>query len=317
MVGEMTVIFSHEQLLCILSTMPDPAFIMTRSGRYAAQFGGTDKRYYHDGRGLVGKTLFEVLPQEKAGWFAEQIAIALDSKALHIIEYSLSGTDIKTLESEGPDHPIWFEGRLQALGFQVENEDAVIWVASNITEKNAIQRHLRQQSETDSLTGLFNRRKLMTELQARYDAFRSQRDPIAILMFDVDNFKQINDEFGHQAGDAVLAAIGKVCRAELCRNDFIARLGGDEFVILMPETDHQAAEAIANLLRLRIAADSSSGSGTDFHATISGGVSEFLSSDTSAEDVLKRADDGLYLSKRNGRNRISIILAHSPVAKRA
>lgn len=296
--------FSRDQLQSILSTLPDPAFILTRSGRYAALFGGRDHRYYHDGSSLVGQTMFDVLVEEKARWFAEQIEKALDSRALHIVEYTLAGSDVKGIE-KGPDYLIWFEGRVQALDFPVDGEDAVVWVASNITEKNALEVELRHRSETDALTGLFNRRKLMDELVTGYDAFAKSGVPASTLIFDVDNFKQINDELGHPAGDQVLMAIADVCRSQLRQTDFLARLGGDEFVILMPQTPSDLARLIADNLRQRIFAEL--GKALRQSATISGGLSAFLPPDTSHEDVLKRADEGLYRSKRAGRNQISVL----------
>lgn len=307
--------FSHEQLHSILSTLPDPAFILTRSGRYAAIFGGTDVRYYHDGSSLVGLAMSDVLHAEKADWFSEQIAVALDTRALHIVEYTLSGSDVKGLENAGPDHPIWFEGRVQALDFEVDGEQAVVWVASNITEKNAIQMHLREQSETDALTGLFNRRKLLETLQQRYELFLGDHAPTAVLMFDVDNFKHINDAFGHQTGDEVLAEISRTCRVALREIDIAARLGGDEFVILLPGMTLADAEPIANLLRLRIAQNIQDE--LKISASISGGLSEFQLSDNLCEDVLKRTDDALYQSKHNGRNCITTRHPETPSLRRA
>jgi diguanylate cyclase (GGDEF)-like protein len=297
-------LFSHEQLHSILSTLPDPAFILTRSGRYAALFGGTDDRYYHDGSSLVGQSTFDVLHHDKASWFSEQIGKALETGTLLIVEYTLSGSDVKGLDAVGPDHPIWFEGRVQALDFQVDGEDAVVWVASNITEKNAVEMQLREQSQTDSLTGLFNRRKLLEALNARHELFSSEHLPTTALMFDIDNFKHINDQLGHQTGDNVLRAISDVCRQQMGATGFLARLGGDEFVVLLPGSTCEDAEPMANLLRLRVALHLKDTMG--IAASISGGLSEFQPADASAEDVLTRADHGLYESKRNGRNRITI-----------
>ncbi len=297
--------FSHEQLHSILSTLPDPAFILTRSGRYAALFGGVDNRYYHDGSGLVGLLMSDVLIEEKADWFSLQIAKALETRSLHIVEYTLSGSDVRGLETTGPEHVIWFEGRVQALDFQVDGEDAVVWVASNITEKNAIQMRLREQSETDALTGLFNRRKLLEALTNRYDIFLREQLPTTALMFDIDNFKEINDRLGHRMGDDVLLAIGDICRQQLSTTGFLARAGGDEFVVLMPGFDCVDAEPLANLLAqsIRLGIQEK----LQLHASISGGLSEFWFSDIASDDVLKRADDGLYQSKRKGRNCISSI----------
>lgn len=244
--------FSRDQLTLILAALPDPAFILTRSGRYAALFGGADHRYYHGGSSLVGQSVFDVLAYDKALWFALEIPKALGSRSLHIVEYSLAGSDVKGLEDAGPDHPIWFEGRVQALDFPVDGEDAVVWVASNITEKNAIEHQLRQQSETDPLTGLYNRRKLLDVLAIEFDLATRTRRPTCVLMFDVDNFKAVNDELGHSVGDELLATIATGCRRALRSDDVLARLGGDEFVVLMPVTTLGEGEPIADKLRQQI-----------------------------------------------------------------
>lgn len=296
--------FTHQQLISILSSLPDPAFILTRSGRYAAIFGGKDIRHYHDGSGLVGRSMFEVLKQEKAQWFAAEIEKALSSGVLHIVEYQLSGSDVKGA-GDGPAHAIWFEGRVQALDFPVDGEPAVVWVASNITEKNETQHKLRQLSETDALTGLYNRRKLIATLDDRLAAFESEKSQTSLLVFDLDNFKRINDEMGHHMGDAALIEIARLCRQHLRQSDVIARFGGDEFVIVMPGTESGNALEIAERLRKHVPA--ALRDCLRHESTISGGVSDFRFSDKSTDDILRRADEGLYHSKRTGRDRVSIL----------
>ena len=296
--------FTHQQLISVLSSLPDPAFILTRSGRYAAIFGGKDIRHYHDGSGLVGRSMFEVLKQEKAQWFATEIEKALSSGVLHIVEYQLSGSDVKGA-GDGPAHAIWFEGRVQALDFPVDGEPAVVWVASNITEKNETQQQLRQLSETDALTGLYNRRKLIATLDDRLAAFEREKSQTSLLVFDLDNFKRINDEMGHHMGDAALIEIARLCRQHLRQSDVIARFGGDEFVIVMPGTESGNALEIAERLRKHVPA--ALRDCLRHESTISGGVSDFRFSDKSTDDILRRADEGLYHSKRTGRDRVSIL----------
>ncbi|MDS7597780.1 diguanylate cyclase [Agrobacterium tumefaciens] len=288
----------------ILSSLPDPAFILTRSGRYAAVFGGKDIRHYHDGSGLVGLSMFEVLKEEKALWFAAQIRRALESGVLHIVEYELSGSDVKGA-GDGPDYSIWFEGRVQALSFPVEGEDAVVWVASNITDKNETQQKLRRLSETDALTGLYNRRKLISTLDDRLAVFEREKAQTSVLVFDIDNFKRLNDEMGHHAGDAALVEIARLCRQHLRQSDIVARFGGDEFVVVMPGTRRLDALEIAEQLRACVPA--SLRETLRYESTISGGVSEFGLPDRSSSDILRRADEGLYRSKRAGRNRVSAL----------
>lgn len=296
--------FTQQQLTSVLSSLPDPAFILTRSGRYAAVFGGKDLRHYHDSSALIGRSMSEMLKEEKAQWFAAEIEKALQSRVLHIVEYELSGSDVKGA-GEGPEHPICFEGRVQALDFPVDGEPAVVWVASNITEKSEVQKKLRQLSETDALTGLYNRRKLIETLDQRLEIFEREQSQTSVLVFDLDDFKRLNDEMGHQAGDAALVEIARVCRQHLRQNDVVARFGGDEFAVVMPATERRDAMVIAEGLRETVPIILRQT--LRFDATISGGVSEFSQPDRFSSDILKRADEGLYLSKRAGRNRVSAL----------
>lgn len=296
-------LLSLGNLFSILATLPDPAFILTRTGRYAEVFGGKDHRYYHDGSGLVGKSISDVLADEKASMFIDEIGKALDSRALCIIEYCLGRADVKGLESDGPDEPLWFEGRVQALDLLVDGEEAVIWVASNITEKYSMQQKLLHMCETDALTGLFNRRKLLETLDERLEILRRDGTPTSVLIFDIDRFKRINDEGGHHVGDEMLVKIADICRHHLRDADLAARLGGDEFVLVMPAKNKEAALVNAECFRGNVPI--MLGQSLSREATISGGLSDMRLSDRCTEDVLKRADAGLYVSKRAGRNRVS------------
>lgn len=296
--------FTQQQLASILSSLPDPAFILTRSGRYAAIFGGKDTRHYHEHSGLTGRSMFEVLKEEKARWFSAEIEKALAGGVLHIVEYELSGSDVKGA-GDGPSHSIWFEGRVQALDFQVDGEPAVVWIASNITEKNAIQQKLRLLSETDALTGLYNRRKLLEILDGRLAVFERERAQTSVLVFDLDNFKRLNDEMGHHAGDAALVEVARLCHQHLRKSDVIARFGGDEFVVVMPDTRRSDALEIAERLREHVAI--SLRDVVRYESTISGGISEFGPPDRFSSDILARADAGLYQSKRSGRNQVSAL----------
>ena len=294
--------FTQQQLSSILATLPDPAFILTRSGRYAAIFGGKDSRHYHDSSALIGRSLFDVLKSEKAVWFRSEIEKALACGTLHIVEYELSGSDVQGA-GDGPSYSIWFEGRVQSLNFKVDGEDAVVWVASNITDKNDVQQKLRQLSETDALTGLYNRRKLIETLDERLSAFQREGLQTSVLLFDIDHFKSLNDQLGHNAGDMALVEVAHLCRQHMRHNHLIARFGGDEFVVVMPGADRLDALNIAEHLREQV--PQALNRALRYQATISVGVSEFSAPDRSSGDILTRADGGLYESKRGGRNRVS------------
>lgn len=293
-----------EQMSLILQALPDPAFILSRSGKYVAVFGGRDTRYYHDGTGLVGLYIADLIKPEKANWFLKQIGRALESRKLLIEEYELSNRDVKGLNDDGPKDPIWFEGRIQALGFLVDDEEVVLWVASNISERHHLEQQLREQGDTDQLTGLFNRRKLEHDLTLHYESWARHSAPTSILMFDLDNLKKINDTQGHYAGDELIRAVANVCRKALRKTDTACRFGGDEFVVALPNTGREQAMQFAKRLRENFQKELSQFSVGDMVVTASIGVTAIVPEDRSYEDALKRADRALYDAKSMGKDRI-------------
>ena len=302
-------LFSTEQIAALLKALPDPAFILTRSGRYAAIFGGTDARYYHDGSGLVGKSISDVLNPEKSAWFGGQIALALAGGGLHVVEYPLHRNDIKGMDSDGPDETIWFEGRVQALDHLVAGEDAVLWVASNITASKKLEALLRMQSETDSLSGLANRRKLMAALTEHFDVFARYQTPTSVLIFDIDNFKGINDQYGHAAGDSVLVQVAGRIRRAVRHEDAVGRYGGDEFVAVCEDADAASAASIAERIR-NLVNEPLEGVPPGSLVSASVGVVVYTPSQGAPptnDELLSIADDAMYLSKSAGKDRVSFL----------
>lgn len=293
-----------EQMGLILEALPDPAFILSRSGKYVAVFGGRDTRYYHDGTGLVGLYIADLIRPEKANWFLEQIARALESRKLLVEEYELSNKDVKGLTDDGPKDPIWFEGRIQALSFLVDEEEVVLWVASNISERHILEAQLRELSDTDQLTGLFNRRKLEHDLTLHYASSRRYAVPTSIFIFDLDNLKKINDTKGHHAGDEIIQAVANICRTALRKTDTACRFGGDEFVVALPNTDREHAMQFAQRLQDRFREELSRFSVEGTRVTASIGVTTIVPEDRSYADTLKRADRALYEAKSQGKDRI-------------
>ena len=298
---------NFEQMALILEALPDPAFILSRSGKYVAVFGGRDVRYYHDGTGLVGKYFSDLIKPEKADWFLEQIARALESKKLLVEEYELSNRDVIGLPDEGPKEPIWFEGRIQALSFLVDDEEVVLWVASNISERHNLEMRLRELSDTDQLTGLFNRRKLEHELTLHFESLARYSVPTSIFLFDLDNLKKVNDTKGHHVGDEMIQVVANICRSALRATDFACRLGGDEFVVVLPNTGREQAIQFAKRLHDRLRKELSRFSVEGTIVTASIGVTTMLPEDRSYEDTLQRADGALYEAKSMGKDRIDSV----------
>ncbi|PZN95400.1 MAG: hypothetical protein DCF31_06690 [Alphaproteobacteria bacterium] len=158
----------------------------------------------------------------------------------------------------------------------------------------------------DPVTGLFNRNHLDATLPAAFDSARSGRRSLALLMIDLDALKPFNDRWGHAAGDRVLRSVAEALQAGLRPTDTIARFGGDEIVVVMPDTDHAIAGAVAGRL-VHAVARTPIGRAVDgpIHVTISIGLAVMNDGDSSAETLLMRADAALYDAKRAGRNRVA------------
>ena len=164
---------------------------------------------------------------------------------------------------------------------------------------------LRRRVGTDALTGLYTRR-FLDELGDR-EIMRARRDnsPMTAAFIDADKFKNINDTYGHAAGDAVLRAIGPACKRGLRASDLLGRYGGEELVLLLPGTTLKQAEPVLERLRQEVAAmDIRELKGA--HVTASIGAAELLSEDGDIHDLLGRADAALYRAKELGRNRIEL-----------
>ncbi|WP_313083458.1 diguanylate cyclase [Pulveribacter sp.] len=176
------------------------------------------------------------------------------------------------------------------------------------TKQQAQSELLHKLAYMDSLTGVANRRHFDQTLQAEWRRCRRSRQPLALIMVDIDHFKQFNDLYGHQAGDACLRAVAGALRAALARShDLAARYGGEEFVCLLPECDLAGARAKAQALCEAVQAlgITHGGSSVAGVVTVSAGVaSEVPGEDGTPEALLARADAHLYRAKAAGRNRV-------------
>jgi diguanylate cyclase (GGDEF)-like protein len=170
--------------------------------------------------------------------------------------------------------------------------------------QDALER-LRSQAITDELTGLFNRRHLWNALEAELVRARRKRMPMAVMLFDIDHFKALNDQWGHEAGDMVLQGIAQVVRRVVRGTDIVARHGGEEFVVVMPEASEEVALLRARELRVRIAEMSLTYQGQPLGAvTVSIGVAVSADASQSGELLVREADEAMYEAKNRGRDQV-------------
>ena len=182
-------------------------------------------------------------------------------------------------------------------------EELVYAVARDIQERKEMEEELERLSMIDPLTQIFNRLKFSTEMDNEIKRIQRYPHPLAIIMFDIDHFKEINDTHGHPVGDDILVELVSVVNVIKRPTDVFARWGGEEFIILNPETDREEACVLAERIRKKV---SEHRFAIEKNVTVSLGVTQFDIDVDDDRTFLARVDDALYMAKNNGRNRTEI-----------
>jgi diguanylate cyclase (GGDEF)-like protein len=207
-----------------------------------------------------------------------------------------------------------FEMSVTLLGPQ-GGRDRQVLVLRDITRQVEMERELGEAKDsleklanTDELTELANRRSLLQQLKAEVDRAHRYQRPLSLVLLDLDHFKRVNDTYGHAVGDDVLRATARAME-HVCRDlDLPGRMGGEEFAVLLPETDPEGAQIVADRLRIEIARClHEPGGDASFRVTASLGVATLVpGSDRDIENLMQAADEALYRAKELGRNRVAI-----------
>jgi len=253
---------------------------------------------------VLGKNIYDVCPEIKRNAFVRGCKSVLSfgnlvflSSKLHkyLFPFKLAGT-----------YSTLFEHMQQScylIPIKNENGDieGLMINIHDVTENAVLEKHLKELSYVDGLTGVYNRRTFEHRLTEEFTRHKRDDSALGIIMFDIDYFKNINDEYGHQFGDVVLQKVAKLCKEKLRTEDFLARYGGEEFVCLLINQNIEQAHLVAERLREAIAEHPISDGDTSAKITISLGIADSKFYDT-ADELLKSADDALYKAKNNGRN---------------
>ena len=159
---------------------------------------------------------------------------------------------------------------------------------------------IEQIAITDQLTDVFNRRHIMSRFEEEFEKFKRLKKKVSCIMADIDNFKAVNDSYGHLAGDQVLKAISRRIRNTVRAYDILGRYGGEEFLIIMPDTSVEDARELAERIRTRVKEETVNNA----TITLSLGVVCVEESDRSVDDIIRRADQNLYKAKKDGKDRV-------------
>lgn len=182
-------------------------------------------------------------------------------------------------------------------------------VYTDVTDIVRQAQELERLATTDGMTGIYNRRHFLTLADHEWNRARRYDRPVSFLMIDIDYFKSVNDNFGHQVGDLMITHLANLARESKRDCDVLARIGGEEFALLLPETDLAQAQIVAERLRCEVAANPLAAASGSIPTTVSIGVAAATASMKDISDLMKAADNALYEAKRAGRNRVICSLA--------
>jgi diguanylate cyclase (GGDEF)-like protein len=188
---------------------------------------------------------------------------------------------------------------------------ASVVLSFGLADHTLLMRHERdvahQLAEHDVLTGVLNRRAIVARLRVVFQRARQSNGPLSLLFLDLDHFKQVNDSYGHRAGDQCLRAVVDPIAGELRQSDALGRYGGEEFLVVLPGVDALKAEIVAERIRSRVQDMPMLISGTRIDLTLSVGVATLSAGMLTPEDLIERADVALYRAKAGGRNRVRYV----------
>lgn len=222
----------------------------------------------------------------------------------------------KTLEIWRYEYRIEIKGKISWLQGvatpEIDEDGAILWygIVTNIDKQKALENKLLTLSITDELTGLHNRRFILAELEKQFASVKRYDVSVSVALIDLDNFKSINDRYGHPAGDKVLIAFAKIMSSRLRETDIYGRFGGEEFFIIFPnQSSDNAVNSVNEILERFRSQSFVTPTGQVFSVTFSAGITEISFEDKDVSELVSRADNALYTAKAQGRNDLVVLEA--------
>ncbi|MGG2399431.1 GGDEF domain-containing protein [Pseudomonas sp. SH1-B] len=228
---------------------------------------------------------------------AESLAKVLETGAVEFREYRIIRADGQLR---------WLSDKCFVSPRGTERPNIIVGIAEDITEKKRLEGELHRLATTDVLTQSSNRRHFFECARREFEHARKFGSPLAFLLLDLDDFKKINDHYGHQVGDEVLRRLAHCGSNALRRGDLFGRIGGEEFAALFPGCEQDVALQVAERLQREVQRLSFQHEGTSFRITVSQGLTTLMAADVSLDALYARADAAMYLAKRQGKNQIVV-----------
>lgn len=262
------------------------------------------------------RSFFELFPEIDEQWFRRKVesVVTLGTPSFTVWEQRPYLLRFKNYQPITGLEDFMYQNTtllpLKSVSGEIEHVCLIIYdvtdVATNRNQLQAANRELQRLSSTDRLTGLFNRGYWEELLRKEYARQLRHEGNAALVMFDIDHFKRINDTCGHQAGDSVIQRVADLVRQTVRDSDVAGRYGGEEFGILLPDTDGQGAMTFAERLRQAVERSTVCHEHHEIRFTISLGVADLSRPTRGHEQLIERADIALYASKTGGRNQVTL-----------
>ncbi len=237
--------------------------------------------------------------------------LATDHETTHKIRAGLNKNEpihvaIQNYTKDGKTY--WLDLSIMPLRNHDGKVSHFVAIERDVSVQKVLQQQLAEQAERDPLTGLYNRRRFFEKTALSWNAYVESKEAFAILDFDIDFFKSVNDTYGHDTGDIVLQHIAHLLQSVCTEEDLVARIGGEEFSMILSHVTPEQALSIAERIRTTIENTPVNLPSGPLKVTISIGVTLVDPHDKTTDPVLKRADLALYQSKNSGRNRSTLRL---------
>ncbi len=245
------------------------------------------------------------LPDKSGAKLCEMIRY-LRGSYVYVIFLAREGdnSDVSDGMAAGADACIRKPVGLMEFGSQLSAAERIVTLQDELL---ATQEHLRQRATHDALTGLWNRAAILEIFAGELDRAKREDISVSVIMADLDRFKNVNDTFGHHAGDVVLQEVARRMRGATRPYDMVARYGGEEFLVIVPRCDTTFASYVAERIRHTIAAEPIRIDGHDLQLTVSLGVASVRGGqDTNGDSLIRAADKALYRAKNSGRNCVAV-----------
>ncbi|MEX6503786.1 sensor domain-containing diguanylate cyclase [Pseudomonas zhanjiangensis] len=303
-------------LLAILQSIDVGVVVLDREYRVQVWNTFMENRSGRQPHEVRQKSFFSLFPEVEEDWFRYKVesVITLGTPAFTIWEQRPYLVRFKNYQPITGQEEFMYQNTtilpLQGTNSSIEHICLIIYDATNVAvnkqQLQAANLQLQKLSRTDRLTGLNNRGYWEECLQHEYARHRRYQSMAALVMFDIDHFKRINDGHGHPAGDKVIQAVAEVVRKQVRDTDVAGRYGGEEFAILLPDVDKAGAQRFAERLRQSVEAIIVSHEGQAIRLTISLGVADLSEMLEGYEQLIEHADQALYAAKLGGRNQVRV-----------